>query len=128
MQLGYVIAFVPDVAAAIAFYERAFDLKPGFVSDTGFYGEMRTGTTALGFAAEKFVADGGTDFAPTRRDGKPPALEIAFIADDVPAALKRATDAGATMVKPPEVKPWGQTVAYVRDLNGLLVELCTKMG
>jgi lactoylglutathione lyase len=24
--------------------------------------------------------------------------------------------------------PWGQTVAYVRDNNGFLVELCTPMG
>ena len=25
-------------------------------------------------------------------------------------------------------KPWGQRVAYVRDCNGALVELCTPMG
>jgi lactoylglutathione lyase len=28
----------------------------------------------------------------------------------------------------PTKKPWGQTVAYVRDLDGHLVELCTPMG
>jgi hypothetical protein len=28
----------------------------------------------------------------------------------------------------PVSKPWGQTVAYVRDLDGFLVELCTAMG
>jgi hypothetical protein len=26
------------------------------------------------------------------------------------------------------VKPWGQTVAYLRDINGVLVELATPMG
>lgn len=24
--------------------------------------------------------------------------------------------------------PWGQTIAYVADINGFLVELCTPMG
>ena len=27
----------------------------------------------------------------------------------------------------PHAKPWGQVVAYVRDLNGFLVELCSAM-
>ncbi|MDR7307276.1 hypothetical protein J2X15_002563 [Rhodoferax saidenbachensis] len=29
---------------------------------------------------------------------------------------------------PQEVMPWGQTIAYVADSNGFLVELCTPMG
>jgi hypothetical protein len=29
---------------------------------------------------------------------------------------------------PPTVKPWGQTVSYVRDLDGFLVEICSPMG
>ena len=33
---------------------------------------------------------------------------------DVPAAL--------------EVMPWGQTIAYVADINGFLLELCTPVG
>jgi hypothetical protein len=27
-----------------------------------------------------------------------------------------------------EVMPWGQTIAYVADINGFLVALCTPMG
>jgi len=26
------------------------------------------------------------------------------------------------------VMPWGQTIAYVADINGFLVELCTPMA
>ncbi|TXT41687.1 MAG: hypothetical protein FD135_14 [Comamonadaceae bacterium] len=29
---------------------------------------------------------------------------------------------------PVETMPWGQTIAYVADINGFLVELCTPMG
>jgi YD repeat-containing protein len=28
----------------------------------------------------------------------------------------------------PKTKPWGQVVAYVRDKDGFLIEICTPMG
>ncbi|MCA1731280.1 MAG: VOC family protein, partial [Actinobacteria bacterium] len=34
-----------------------------------------------------------------------------------------AMEAGATGVAEPKIKPWEQTVAYVRDPNGVLVEI-----
>ena len=42
--------------------------------------------------------------------------------------LARAVAAGATPMRPVEVMPWGQTIAYVADTNGFLVELCTPVG
>ncbi|MDU9394735.1 VOC family protein, partial [Pseudomonas sp. zfem002] len=30
--------------------------------------------------------------------------------------------------KAPQVKPWGQTVSWVRCPAGILVELCTPVG
>jgi catechol 2,3-dioxygenase-like lactoylglutathione lyase family enzyme len=128
MNLGYVLFYVADVAATATFYEKAFGLKRRFAPESGQYIEMETGATALGFVAEAFVRKSGMEFAALDPKGKPPAVEIALIADDVAEAVARAAKAGAIIVKPPEVKPWGQTVAYVRDLNGALVELCTKMA
>ena len=49
MKLGYVIVYVADVAATVAFYERAFSLKRRFVHESGQYAEMETGATALAF-------------------------------------------------------------------------------
>jgi uncharacterized glyoxalase superfamily protein PhnB len=46
----------------------------------------------------------------------------------VPAAVARAEAAGAKVVQPATQMPWGQTVAYVTDLDGFLVEICTPMG
>ena len=57
-----------------------------------------------------------------------PCFEIALCTPDVAAALERAIAAGATPMRPLEVMPWGQTIAYVADINGFLVELCTPMG
>ena len=39
----------------------------------------------------------------------------------------KAVAAGATPISKPQKKAWGQTVSYVRDLNGFLVELCSEM-
>ena len=49
MQLGYVILYVPDVTAAVSFYEAAFGLSPRFIHESGQYAEMETGATALAF-------------------------------------------------------------------------------
>lgn len=128
MQLGYVIIYVPDVKAAITFYEKAFGLAVGFADETGDFAQMSTGTTSLAFAKEGMVRGLGVGFTPLRPDAEAPGVEIALTTTDVPAALAAALAMGASLVKGAEKKPWGQTVAYVRDPFGLLVELCTPMG
>jgi len=55
MKLGYAILYVDSVAETIAFYERAFGLIRGMVTDTNEYGELQTGDTKLAFAANAFV-------------------------------------------------------------------------
>ncbi len=126
MRLAWIIHYVPDVQATVDFYTRAFGLSPRFVSGADF-AAMETGDTVLAFAREGFVAPQGIPFAPTRPDGPPPAQEIAFEAEDVPAAHARALAAGAVEVMAPQLKPWGQCVAYLRDPNGALVEICSPL-
>jgi uncharacterized glyoxalase superfamily protein PhnB len=70
----------------------------------------------------------GVEFAKPKSDGPAPAFDIGFVTDDVEAAYSRAIAAGATEVAPPEQKPWGQTVSYVRDINGFLVGINSPMG
>ena len=57
----------------------------------------------------------------------PSGFEISFVVDDVKKSLEKAVRSGCSKVSDPEHKPWGQEVAYVRDLNGVLVELSTEM-
>ena len=128
MKYAYTILYVPDVSAALAFYEEAFGLERRFLTDAADYGELDTGATALAFAAEELARSNGVPFRPARADDTAPAVELAFVVDDVAAAQARAVDAGASAVTEPVQKPWGQTVAYVRDIHGVLIELCTAMG
>jgi lactoylglutathione lyase len=126
MKFGYCILYVPDVPAALAFYERAFGLSRQFLHESNSYGELATGITRLAFAAESLAATHG-DYRPSRLTEAPPAMEVALVTDDVAAAFERAVAAGAKPHAKPEQKPWGQTVGYVRDPNGFLIELCTPL-
>jgi len=128
MRFGYTILYVEDVAGAVSFYEEAFGLERRFVDESGQYAEMETGQTALAFASleleEANLPAGIRKNDPT---GLPAGIEIAFVSQDVDAAFEAATQAGAARVAEPTIKPWGQKVAYVRDLDGVLVEIGSEM-
>jgi catechol 2,3-dioxygenase-like lactoylglutathione lyase family enzyme len=128
--LGYVILYVPDVAATLAFYEQAFGLARRFFNDDNgkAYGELETGSTRLAFASLALIREHlQMEVISTGPDKPPVAVEIALTTPDVRAMFTRALKAGAKAVSEPAMKPWGQTVAYVRDNAGNLVEICTPM-
>ena len=125
MQFGYTILYVEDVPRTLDFYEAAFGLTRRFLHESGDFGELDTGATALAFSSLRLMRELGKN--PQRASAEAPSFEIAFTTPDVAAAVRRAVDAGAQLVQAPERMPWGQTVAYVADLNGVLVELCTPM-
>jgi len=129
LKLGWVIAYVDDPPAASAFYQQTFGLRGEFAAPDGSYAQLDTGATKLAFASyalgEKNF-EGGVRRAAT--NGQPPAnVEITLVADDVDGAYARALEAGCVALAPPEDKPHGQRVAFVRDPFGTLVELGTPM-
>ncbi len=125
MQLGYTILYVTDVAKALAFYRDAFGLKIKFLHESGDFGELETGATTLAFSSRTLMAALGKN--PKPADPHAPSSEIAFTTNDVATAVNKATAAGATLIQKPEQMPWGQTVAYVADPDGFLVEICTPV-
>lgn len=126
VKLGYTILYVKDVPRSVAFYEDAFGLTRRFVHEAGMYAEMDTGATILSFAANGLAKTNLPCGFRENLPGEPPAgFEIAFTTSDVPAAYERALAAGATAVVAPTTKPWGQIVAFVRDRDGITVEICT---
>ena len=124
MRFGYVILYVRDVEASVAFYERAFGLQRRLVHESGQYAELETGATALAFATRDLAAANlPGDYDPAGEDGRRPAFEVCLVTDDVRAAFERAVSQGAEPVTPPEKRPWGQEVAYVQDPDAVLIEL-----
>ncbi|NMG50050.1 VOC family protein [Azoarcus communis] len=125
MNFGYTILYVEDVPASMSFYESAFGLQRRFLHESGDFGELETGATALAFSSRRLMRELGKH--PSKATANAPCFEIAFTTADVPAAVARAVAAGANLVQAPEDMPWGQTVAYVADADGFLVELCTPV-
>ena len=127
MKFGYTLVYVQDVACSVDFYEEAFGLKRRSVHEAGLYAEMETGATTLAFVAcelARLHVPGGFHRNSPRE--VPAGFAISLIMPDVGAAYERALDAGASSLSPPEVKPWGLTCAYVRDRDGITVQLCSE--
>jgi lactoylglutathione lyase len=122
MRLASTIVYVADVTAAVQFYVAAFGLEPGFADPGGTYATLQAPGATLAFAAHENAPQ-------TERATDPPAgFEVWIEADDVPSAYWHALEVGAHDVHGPETKPWGQTVAYVKDPNGVLVEIGSPVG
>ena len=125
MKLGYVIVYVDNAVQATEFYQRAFDLKTKFIHESQMYAEMESGETTLSFANHEMLQ---IHLGVESQKGMKNCFELAFTTADVQKAFKKAVACGAKELTKPEVKPWGQTLAYVQDPYGTIVEICTPMG
>jgi lactoylglutathione lyase len=129
VKFAYTILYVKDVEKSIDFYEKAFGFVRKFVTPDNDYGELLVGETTLSFAsitlANTNLSDG---FVESNLTNKPFGIEIGFTSENVEEVIKSALSAGGTLLENPKTKPWGQVVAYVRDIDGFLIEICTPMG
>jgi catechol 2,3-dioxygenase-like lactoylglutathione lyase family enzyme len=129
MKLGYTMIYVPNVAASLTFFEDAFGLSRRFLHESGDYGELETGETTLAFASHELgKMNFPAGFVAASESSKPLGVEIALVTPSVVEAHAKALTAGATELKEPETKPWGQIVSYVRCPDGTLVEICSPVG
>lgn len=127
MKLGYTIIYVADVPKTVVFYETAFSLKRRFIHESDLYAEMETGDTVLAFAGNEAAQLNGLSIVPNDPTSPAAGWEICLVTDNVASAFKHAVAEGCTPVSSPIEKPWGQTVSYVRDLNGCLVEIASPI-
>jgi uncharacterized glyoxalase superfamily protein PhnB len=129
VHFRYTILYVQDVTKSISFYERAFGFKRKFIAEGNEYGELATGDTTLSFASVELgkmnLADG---FIESSIHNKPFGIEMGFTTENVEQAFDTAIESGAIAVSKAQTKPWGQKIAYVRDPDGFLIELCTPIG
>lgn len=128
LKFGATSIFVDDVPATLDFYGRAFGLETRFYDADYEFGELETGGPPVAFGSHRL----GERLMPGAyvrpEGGRSSAVEVAFFTSDVPAAFARAVAAGAAPLAQPKVMPWGQTVAYVRSLEGTIIGLATPMA
>jgi len=125
-MFAYTILYVQNVTESIKFYEKTFGLEKIFITPVNDYGEIATGGTKLAFASIG-LANSNLEkgFQESNLDIKPFGIELAFTTDNVSETVQKALEAGGTIEAEIVTKSWGQTVAYVRDIDGFLVEICT---
>lgn len=129
VKFAYTILYVQNVTTSIEFYEKAFGFSRKFITPENDYGELLVGETSLAFASITLVnANISGGFQNSSLTEKPFGMEIGLTTDNVEETIRIAIEAGATLLEKPTQKPWGQIVAYLRDLDGFLVEVCTPMG
>lgn len=129
MKFAYTIVYVTDVASSLAFYEKAFGFVRRFLTPEGDYGELDTGHTTLSFASKALALSHHPEGYRFADEGVLPlGVEIALSTDDVAAAHQAALAEGASELAAPQVKPWGQTVSFVRCPDGTLLELCSPVS
>lgn len=127
MKFGYTVLYVNDVPGTVKWYQSTFGFSLKMLHESKQYAELDTGQTTLAFASHEF-ASSNLDIKTGAPDKKSPSFEIVFVTEDVLYAFENAVNGGAVPRIRPEKKSWGQTVAYVEDLNGFLIELATPMS
>jgi len=124
----YTILYVTEVDKTVTFYENAFGFKRHMITPEFDYAELISGETTIAFASETLANSNlKNGFISSHRNHKPFAIELGLVSDDIEKDFEHAIANGAIQVEPIVQKPWGQKVAYVRDLNGFLIEICTPM-
>jgi lactoylglutathione lyase len=120
-SVGYVILYVRDVEASVAFYRDALGL-PFKLRDAG-YAEFVTGETKFGLL-ERTRASDLIGREPTEGG---PAGEVLFLVDDVDAEAERLRGLGVEFLSGPVDRPWGHRTLHLLDPDAFVVELAQKI-
>lgn len=128
IKYAYTILYVKDVEKTISFYQKAFGFKKKFLTPEIDYGEIVTGETTLAFASlDLGKSNLKNGFIESNIDEKPFGIELAFTTENVEELIEQAVKEGAILLENIIEKPWGQKVAYIKDINGFLIEICTPI-
>jgi lactoylglutathione lyase len=119
-HVGYVILYVHDMSASIAFYRDVIGLPFKF-EDAGYAEFATTGTRFALYEKRRadWLIDGTTNPGP--------AAEVVFSVDDVDAEAVRLADRGATVLSGPTDRPWGHRTVHIADPDGFVVEFAQEI-
>jgi lactoylglutathione lyase len=128
IKYTYTILYVENVTKSIEFYEKSFGFNRKFITPDNDYGEIITGETTISFASKNLANTNlKNGFLESDLKKKPFGIELGFVTDDVAKTIESAKNNGGIIIEEPKQKPWGQIVAYIRDIDGFLIEICTAM-
>ena len=120
-RVDYVILYVRDLDASIAFYRDVVRLPFKFRQST--YAEFATEGTKFALFERSAVPD--LIGRPVTEGG--PTGEVAFVVEDVDAEAQRMDALGIEILSRPVDRPWGHRTLYVLDPDGHLVEFAQEI-
>ena len=123
VHYGYTILYITDPVKTRRFYNGLLGLP--IKAEHGSYTEFDTGSTILAFNTKEDVRSMIPYEIPDKTVQQ--SIELGFVTEDVAHVYEQIKNAGYQTVLPPTEKPWGQTVAYVLDPDGHLIELCSPI-
>jgi catechol 2,3-dioxygenase-like lactoylglutathione lyase family enzyme len=127
LKFASAVVYTDDVPGTVEFYVTITGIEPSLYDrELGFalLGTDQSVAIASHDAGALMLEDGYGAIRSDRVRG----AELAFWAEDVPAAFQRALGAGAVALTPPRLMPWGQTVAYVEAPEGTIVGFVTPVA
>ncbi|MGN7477314.1 VOC family protein [Solibacillus silvestris] len=124
LSMKYIILYVNDFDKAMHFYKTILKLPIKMQQDT--YVEFDTGATILAINTRQSVRE-ITGLEVTEAMSAAQTFEVGFVVENVEAAIDELRQRGATIIKEPVTKPWGQTVAYIADPDGHFIEICSAI-
>ena len=121
MRLGYLILYVSDLDASVAFYRDVLGLEHRF-TDAGF-AEFTTGETRFALYERRRAA------WLTAHEPRPgPAGEAVFMVNDVDTEASRLAELGVPVLSGPADRPWGHRTLHLADPDGFVVELAQPIS
>ena len=129
MRFDYTRLLVVEFAACFRFYRDVIGLTLHVGSETDTYAEFETGTTRIAlFDRGEMSAALGTSDRPAQVEAQD-AVCLVFEVDDVDAEQRRLEAEGVPVVVGATDRPdWEVRTLHVRDPDGRLVELNTRLG
>ena len=115
-RLFVVRVFVRDWDRAIRFYTETLGIPTTFRSDEMGWAQLATGEGQL--ALERVAPDDAESDALVGR-----FVGVSLSVPDVQKAYETLVERGVAFLGPPEVQPWGGTLAHLRDPEGNVLTL-----
>lgn len=116
-QVDAVCLLVDSLSISREFYENKLGLTVKS-TDTGFV-EYKLGETPIALFEKKFA----TSMFPSKYMTHAGGLVLALKVDSVEKQCQKLKSLGVEIFEGPKEVPWGQTVAYLHDPNGYIIEI-----
>ncbi|MFN8613639.1 MAG: VOC family protein [Vulcanimicrobiota bacterium] len=123
MRAAHFILYVQDQALSTRFYQKVLGRPPRLDVPGMSEFELVDGAI-LGLMPEQ----GAQSLLQIETRPATTRCELYLVLSDLHGALRRALEAGGTLLQPAESRDWGERVAYLRDPDGHVLALAEKLS